>query len=251
MDEGNQELARLLGRVALRDQAAFRALYEATSAHLLGLAYGILQRRDHAEDVLQEAFMNVWNGADGYTPTLATPMTWLINIVRNKAIDKSLTHLVPVLAACLMAAASLNPAHASDAAPIQTAAAAAADPLSSARALIADNKWTAAIAELQRINVPQSADWNSLMGYSHRKAKSPDYEASERYYDVALALNPRHRGALEYSGELFLMLGDLPRAEQRLAALDRECLLPCGEYTELKNAVAKFKAKGGHAAALN
>lgn len=89
MDEGNQELARLLSRVALRDQTAFRALYEATSAHLLGLAYGILQRRDRAEDVLQEAFMNVWNGAGGYTPTLATPMTWLINIVRNKAIDKS------------------------------------------------------------------------------------------------------------------------------------------------------------------
>lgn len=89
MDEGNQELARLLARVALRDQAAFRALYSATSAHLLGLAYGILaQRRDRAEDVLQEAFMNVWNGADGYNPAMATPMTWLINIVRNKAIDK-------------------------------------------------------------------------------------------------------------------------------------------------------------------
>jgi RNA polymerase sigma-70 factor, ECF subfamily len=88
MDEGNQELARLLGRVALRDQAAFRALYQATSAHLLGLAYGILDRRDRAEDVLQEAFMNVWNGAGSYNPAMATPMTWLINIVRNKAIDK-------------------------------------------------------------------------------------------------------------------------------------------------------------------
>jgi RNA polymerase sigma-70 factor, ECF subfamily len=88
MDEGNQELARLLARVALRDQAAFRALYQATSAHLLGLAYGILDRRDRAEDVLQEAFMNVWNGAAGYNPAMATPMTWLINIVRNKAIDK-------------------------------------------------------------------------------------------------------------------------------------------------------------------
>lgn len=88
MDEGNQELARLLSRVAMRDQAAFRALYQATSAHLLGLAYGILERRDRAEDVLQEAFMNVWNGASGYNPAVATPMTWLINIVRNKAIDK-------------------------------------------------------------------------------------------------------------------------------------------------------------------
>jgi RNA polymerase sigma-70 factor, ECF subfamily len=88
MNEGNQELARLLARVALQDQAAFRTLYQATSAHLLGLAYGILDRRDRAEDVLQEAFMNVWHGAAGYNPAVATPMTWLINIVRNKSIDK-------------------------------------------------------------------------------------------------------------------------------------------------------------------
>jgi RNA polymerase sigma-70 factor (ECF subfamily) len=88
MNEASDELARLLGRVALRDQAAFRALYRATAAHLLGLAMGILERRDRAEDVLQEAFLNVWHGAAGYNPALASPMTWLINIVRNKAIDK-------------------------------------------------------------------------------------------------------------------------------------------------------------------
>lgn len=88
MSEAHDELAHLLGRVALRDQAAFRALYRATAAHLLGLAMGILERRDRAEDVLQEAFLNVWHGAGGYNPALASPMTWLINIVRNKAIDK-------------------------------------------------------------------------------------------------------------------------------------------------------------------
>jgi RNA polymerase sigma-70 factor (ECF subfamily) len=88
VDEGNRELARLLARVALRDQAALRELYRLTSAHLLGLAVGILERRDRAEDVLQEAFMNVWNHAAGYRADVATPMTWLINIVRNKAIDK-------------------------------------------------------------------------------------------------------------------------------------------------------------------
>src|SRR5688500_16717747 len=85
---GNEELARLLARVALRDAAAFGALYRATSAHLLGLAYTMLGRRDRAEDALQEAFINVWHGAAGYNATIATPMTWLINIVRNKAIDK-------------------------------------------------------------------------------------------------------------------------------------------------------------------
>jgi RNA polymerase sigma-70 factor (ECF subfamily) len=86
--EGPTELAQLLGRVALRDAAAFRTLYRLTAAHLLGLAAGILGRRDRAEDVLQEAFVNVWHGASGYRADLASPMTWLINIVRNKAIDK-------------------------------------------------------------------------------------------------------------------------------------------------------------------
>ncbi len=88
MNEPQPELAHLLGRVALRDAAAFRALYQRTSAHLLGLAMGIVGRQDRAEDVLQEAFMNVWYGAAGYRADVASPMTWLINIVRNKAIDK-------------------------------------------------------------------------------------------------------------------------------------------------------------------
>jgi RNA polymerase sigma-70 factor (ECF subfamily) len=81
------DLVELLSRVALRDQAAFERLYRATCAHLLGVAFRILNSRDRAEEVLQEAFMNVWHHAPGYNPGVATPMTWLINIVRNKAID--------------------------------------------------------------------------------------------------------------------------------------------------------------------
>jgi len=84
----SDELARLIARVALRDRAAFEQVYRRSCEHLLGVAYGILNRRDRAEDVLQEAFMNVWHGAANYNPAIAAPMTWLINIVRNKAIDK-------------------------------------------------------------------------------------------------------------------------------------------------------------------
>lgn len=153
-----------------------------------------------------------------------------------------MNRLSPSLAVLLLAAA-LN-ASAADTAP----APAAADPLATARALIADNKWGAAIEELKRVDAKDNADWNNLMGYSHRKAKVPDYAAAERYYDAALTINPKHRGALEYSGELFLMIGDLPRAEQRLAALDKACFLPCSEYTDLKNAIAKFKANGNRVA---
>lgn len=165
-------------------------------------------------------------------------------------------HLTPALAVWLLAGASLSTAYAADSAPSRlptdlAPSRVAADLLTTARALIADHKWAAAIAELQRIDARGSADWNNLMGYSHRKAKSPDYAAAERYYDAALALDPRHRGALEYSGELFLMLGDLPRAEQRLAVLDKECFLPCSEYTDLKNAIAKFKSSGSPVAVQN
>jgi RNA polymerase sigma-70 factor (ECF subfamily) len=84
----NADLEALLARVALGDQRAFEQLYRATAAHLLGVAYAVMQQRERAEDVLQEAFLNVWHGAAGYRAQMATPMTWLINIVRNKAIDR-------------------------------------------------------------------------------------------------------------------------------------------------------------------
>jgi Flp pilus assembly protein TadD len=118
------------------------------------------------------------------------------------------------------------------------------DKLAPARAQIAAKQWRGAIDELKRINDPGSADWNNLMGYSLRKAKTPDYEAAEKYYDQALRIDPKHRGALEYSGELYLIKGDLAKAEQRLAALDKICRLPCAEYTDLKKAIAAYKANG-------
>jgi RNA polymerase sigma-70 factor (ECF subfamily) len=83
----NADLAEWLARVALRDRAAFERVYQATSAHLLGVAFRILGQRERAEEVLQEAFMSVWHNAGSFDAGIATPMTWLINIVRNKAID--------------------------------------------------------------------------------------------------------------------------------------------------------------------
>jgi RNA polymerase sigma-70 factor (ECF subfamily) len=83
----SDDLSGLVSRVALQDRAAFERLYHATCAHLLGVALRILSNRERAEEVLQEAFVNVWHGARGYNPSVAAPMTWLINIVRNKAID--------------------------------------------------------------------------------------------------------------------------------------------------------------------
>lgn len=76
-----------LSRTALGDRAAFQRVYRATSAHLFGVALRILNRRDLAEDALQEAFVNVWHSAGSYQAATSQPMTWLIAIVRNKALD--------------------------------------------------------------------------------------------------------------------------------------------------------------------
>ncbi|MBL8400851.1 tetratricopeptide repeat protein [Accumulibacter sp.] len=151
--------------------------------------------------------------------------------------------LVRILSTASVAVLSHCPAFA-DSTP---SASAAPDTLAQARAYVEARQWTAAIAELKRINDPASADWNNLMGYSLRKSASPDLEAAERHYNEALRIDPRHRGALEYSGELHLMRGDLAAAEKRLAVLDKACLFGCEEYTHLKKAVERFKASGGKA----
>ncbi len=121
------------------------------------------------------------------------------------------------------------------------------DKLDGVRAQIAAKNFPGAIDELKRLNDTGDADWNNLMGYSLRKAPTPDFAGAEKFYDEALRIDPRHRGALEYSGELYLQTGDLARAEQRLAALDKACRFGCSEYSDLKKAIAQYKANGGKA----
>ena len=120
----------------------------------------------------------------------------------------------------------------------------APDKLDGVRAQIAAKNWSGAIDELKRLNDTGDADWNNLMGYSLRKAPTPDFAGAEKFYDEALRIDPKHRGALEYSGELYLQTGDLARAEQRLAALDKACTFGCSEYSDLKKAIAQYKAGG-------
>jgi opacity protein-like surface antigen len=140
-------------------------------------------------------------------------------------------------------ALALNAAFAAD-----TVAPEPADKLAGARAQISARNWAGAIDELKRVNDTGSADWNNLMGYSLRKQKMPDLAGSETYYNDALRIDPRHRGTLAYSGELYLMKGDLAAAEQRLATLDKVCGTSCAEYTELKNSIARYKANGNKVA---
>lgn len=80
-------LVDLLSRCALRDQTAFVSLYEATSAKLYAIALRVLKSEHWAEEALQEACLKIWNHAGSYNESKGRPMTWMINIVRNQALD--------------------------------------------------------------------------------------------------------------------------------------------------------------------
>jgi tetratricopeptide (TPR) repeat protein len=117
--------------------------------------------------------------------------------------------------------------------------------LSAARADIKAQRYDQAVASLRTANATDNADWHNLLGYALRKKTPPDLAAAETHYTRALELDPKHRLALEYYGELFLMKGDLAGAEGMLARLDKACVFSCEEFRDLKAAVARFKAQAG------
>ena len=128
---------------------------------------------------------------------------------------------------------------AADTAPIKS------DPawLTESRASIKAEKYDQAIKQLQAANETSSADWNNLLGYSLRKKQPPDLVGAEKYYQAALKIDPNHRGALEYYGKLKLINNDLPGAEALLARLDKVCTFGCEEYSDLKEAIQKYKSR--------
>ena len=81
------ELVWLLAAVAKGDRAAFERLYVATRAKLYGVLLRILGRAALADEVLKETYLRVWNMAGKFDPTAASPMTWMVAIARNRAID--------------------------------------------------------------------------------------------------------------------------------------------------------------------
>ncbi|MYJ72966.1 MAG: tetratricopeptide repeat protein [Rhodospirillaceae bacterium] len=112
-------------------------------------------------------------------------------------------------------------------------------------ALIGKGDFAGALPLLRKAEAkaPDNADVHNWLGYALRNLKR--YDAALKHYRIALRLEPRHRGANEYLGELYLVLGQLEKAEERLAVLDRACLFGCEEYTELKEAIEAYKAKQG------
>jgi len=82
------DLAHLLSRTAARDEAAFAALYQQTSAKLYGIVVRILRQSDTAADVLQEAYVRIWEGAAEFDPLKGSPLAWMATIARNRALDE-------------------------------------------------------------------------------------------------------------------------------------------------------------------
>lgn len=82
------DIEKLISRISIGDRAAFSALYDATSAKLLAVCLRVLNERTSAEEAMQDTFIKVWKNADRYASNGLSPMTWLITIARNTAIDR-------------------------------------------------------------------------------------------------------------------------------------------------------------------
>jgi RNA polymerase sigma-70 factor (ECF subfamily) len=81
------DLTALVAAVAQGDRSAFEQLYAATRAKLYGVVLRILKRHDLADEVIQEAYLKIWGSAGSFDPTRASPITWMVTIARNRAID--------------------------------------------------------------------------------------------------------------------------------------------------------------------
>jgi tetratricopeptide (TPR) repeat protein len=126
---------------------------------------------------------------------------------------------------------------------------------SDGQALLADQDYAAALVALKAGNAaaalphlnlalkrfPESADVHNELGFAHRQMQQLDKALA--HYGRALAINPTHRGAHEYIGEAYLMLDDVPSAEQHLAALRSICMLSCEELQDLEKAIAEHRVR--------
>ena len=123
------------------------------------------------------------------------------------------------------------------------------------QALLADVDYAAALAALKAGNAaaalvrlqqalkrfPDNADVHNELGFAHRRLKQLDQ--AFQHYRRALEINPLHRGAHEYIGEAYLMVGNQPAAERHLASLRSICVLSCEELRDLEKAIAEHRIR--------
>ncbi len=112
-----------------------------------------------------------------------------------------------------------------------------------AKAAIDAKDWAGAIKLLEGevADNTATADTYNYLGFAYRGLGR--YDQAFKHYATALEMDPEHRGAHEYVGETYLAVGNLKKAKEHLAALDRICLFGCQEYDDLKAAVAAHRPK--------
>ena len=144
---------------------------------------------------------------------------------------------LPVAVAISLAAPFAAPsvAYAADS-PSVTATSAETTDLQPARAAIKAKQYGTALAQLKVLVVKyQTPDVYSLLG--HALWKTGDPAQGMIYYNKALAINPLHRGALEYQGELYVQLGQIDKAKENLQKLKGICPFSCEELTDLQESI--------------
>ena len=117
-----------------------------------------------------------------------------------------------------------------------------ADPdVVSGKKAIDDKRWTDAVKALSSaaLRDTRNADIQNYLGYAYRNLGQMDKAFA--HYDRALKLNPRHRGAHEYVGEAYLMVGKPARAQEHLKALQAICVLPCEELDDLRTKIDRYQ----------
>jgi RNA polymerase sigma-70 factor (ECF subfamily) len=112
--EARARLVAVLQRVAAGERAAFAELYSATSAKLFGACLRILPDRAEAEEVLQEAYLTIWRNAARFDAARASPITWLVTLTRNRAIDRLRGRKVLALESLDIASQIADPAETAD-----------------------------------------------------------------------------------------------------------------------------------------
>jgi Flp pilus assembly protein TadD len=103
--------------------------------------------------------------------------------------------------------------------------------------------WTGAISMLApaALRDARNADIQNYLGYAHYRLRQLD--AAFEHYRLALTLNPRQRSAHEHLGKAYLVVGNLAKAQEHLATLERICLVPCEQYDGLRKAIEKYRSR--------
>jgi len=103
--------------------------------------------------------------------------------------------------------------------------------------------WSGAIRFLSSaaLRDTRNADIQNYLGYAYRNAGN--FDLAFQHYEKALKLSPRHRGAHEYVGEAYLMIGNVAKAEEHLAALRAICLVPCEELEDLQKEIDAYRTR--------